>query len=79
MFSPTANQKKALIKVSKNILEQVGEERGIFLELPVDTLRPIQDEKLQFEKVKNFYSEYDYDFLETISIERQDLNEVGVI
>ena len=70
-----SKSEKSINQSIQNILEQVGEERGIFLELPVDTLRPIQDEKLQFEKVKNFYSEYDYDFLETISIERQDLNE----
>lgn len=59
----------------QNILEQIGEERGIFLELPIDTLRPTQYEKLQFEKIQNFYSEYEYDFLETIFIQRQDLNE----
>ena len=45
------------------------------MELPIDTLRPTQYEKLQFEKIQNFYSEYEYDFLETIFIQRQDLNE----
>ena len=69
-----SKSEKSINQSIQNILEQVSEERGIFLELPVDTLRPIQDEKLQFEKVKNFYSEYDYDFLETILIQRQDLN-----
>ena len=53
MFSPTANQKKALIKVSKISWSKLVR-RGIFLELPVDTLRPIQDEKLQFERLKTF-------------------------